>query len=221
MSNHAVEEMLEDGLRHLCFAALICVLQHRAGRYFIFEHPDSAGSWNTRVLKSIEELPGVVRTKFDFCMLGMKGEDAEGVAPANKTTGILTNAQMIAEVLSQCRRDGKHRHVPLVNGRAMSCEVYPEEFCRKLCEAHLLQLDADAKSERLNKDVRSEAIAAVDVTDLMEPLVSTETKPEKKTESVARPEYCSWMAVPEDERTRLWCGNIGLSAAQLSAGKRV
>ena len=86
MSNQAFEEMLEDGMRRLCFAALICALQHRAGRYFIFEHPDGAGSWNTRVLRSVEKLPGVVRIQFDFYMLGMKGEDAEGVSPAKTTT---------------------------------------------------------------------------------------------------------------------------------------
>ena len=76
-------------------------------------------------MRSVADLPGVVRTNFDFCMLGMKGEDAEGTAPAKKTTGILTNARIIAEVLSQCRCDGKHRHVHLVNGRAKPCEVYP------------------------------------------------------------------------------------------------
>lgn len=48
MDNQSVEDVLEDGMRHLCFAALVCILQHKAGRYFIFEHPDCAESWRTR-----------------------------------------------------------------------------------------------------------------------------------------------------------------------------
>ena len=123
MEQKKVEDLLEDGMRHLCFAALVCILQHRACRYFIFEHPDCADSWRTEVLNTVMEMPGVVKTKFDFCMLGMTGKDEQGRAPVKKTTSIMTNSRIIAEVLSQCRCDQSHRHVQLVHGRAKSCEV--------------------------------------------------------------------------------------------------
>ena len=55
----------------------------------------------------------------------------------------------------------------------------------------------------------------------MEPLVSLETKSKRETEVTARQEYCSWTKVPEKDRTRLWCGDIGLSAAQSTAGNQV
>ena len=145
MDNKSVEDLLDAGMRHLCFAALICILQHRAGRYFIFEHPDCADSWRTRVLDMVMSIPGVNRTKFDFCMLGMVGEDDLGIAPAKKTTGIMTNGEVIAEVNSQHRCDGTHRHVHFVHGKAKVCEIYPEPFCRTLCHAYALQIKHDQR----------------------------------------------------------------------------
>ena len=82
-------------------------------------------------------------------------------------------------------------------------------------------MEADAKGERINKDTRSGAIAAVDVTDFIGPLVSSETRTEKKAEATVRQEYCSWTKVPAKDRTRLWCGDIGLSAAQSPSSEPV
>ena len=78
----------------------------------------------------------------------MAGEDEHGVAPAKKTTGIMTNGRMIADVLSQCRCDGSHRHVQLLHGKAKQCEIYPEKFCRKLCQAYAMQIEEDRKLEQ-------------------------------------------------------------------------
>ena len=58
------------------------------------------------MLDIVLSIPVVVRTKFDFCMLGMIGEDELGVAPAEKSKGIMTNGKVIAEVISQHCCDG-------------------------------------------------------------------------------------------------------------------
>ena len=186
MQNGGVEELLEDGMKHLCFAALICLIQHKAGRYFIFEHPDAAESWRTRVMSLVADLPGVVRTKFDFCMLGMTSEDEKGRAPVRKTTGILTNGATIAEVIGRARCDGQHRHIPLLHGKAKSCEVYPEKFCRRICEAYVMQLEEDQRQARTCRSSLSEAVAAVSVTNVVKPLVEAEEGKANRTREEAR-----------------------------------
>ena len=173
MDNQSVEQLLEDGMRHLCFAAFGCILQHTAGRDFIFEHPDCADSWRTRALNMVASIPGVVRTKFNFCMLGMTGEDDQGTAPVRKTREIMTNGKVIAEVIGRFRCDRTHRHVQLVHGKAKACEVYPEEFCRKICEAYVLQVEEDQRAQRGVNGVDR----AADVSELLEPLVAAELAP--------------------------------------------
>ena len=117
--------------------------------------------------------PGAICTKFDFCMLGMVGEDDLGIAPAKKTTGIMTNGKVIAEVISQHRCDGLHRHVHLVHGKAKACEIYPEPFRRTLCQAYTLQIEHDQKTNRSDGD---RSIAAIlDVSEIMGPLVDRES----------------------------------------------
>ena len=104
------------------------------------------------MLDMVLSIPGVIRTEFDFCMLGMVVEDDIGIAPTKKTTGIMTNGKVIAEVISQHRCDGKHRHVHLVHGKAKAFEIYPEPFCRTLCHAYAVQIENDQKMNRNNDD---------------------------------------------------------------------
>ena len=44
---------------------------YREGRLFLFEHPTSASSWSTAMLKHVMQLEGVHTARFDFCQLGM------------------------------------------------------------------------------------------------------------------------------------------------------
>ena len=125
------------------------------------------------MLDMVVSIPGVIYTKFDFCMLGMLGEDDIGIAPAKKTTGIMTNGKVIAEVISQHRCDGTHRHVHVVHGKAKACEIDPEPFCRTLCHAYALQIEHDQKTNR-NDDDRNVA-AVLEVSEIMCPLVDKES----------------------------------------------
>lgn len=91
----------------------------------------------------------------------------------------MTNGRVI---VSLCRCDGSHGHVQLFHGRAKACEIYPEEFCRKLCEAYALQLEEDTKSDRYLSNVES----ITDVMGLMEPLVAMEQGPVNRIREEAK-----------------------------------
>ncbi len=111
------------------FAMEICELQHRAGRHFVFEQPQSSRAWNLDEVVTMSHQDGVVKTTFHQCMYGLVARDQLGVAPAYKPTSVLTNHPALESVL-QKRCAGGHRHVQLVGKRACSnAAVYPRELC--------------------------------------------------------------------------------------------
>ena len=75
-------------------------------------------------------------------MLGMEAEDEDGVAPAKKRTSIVTKSPSLVRVLSKQQRNGEHRHVALMNGRAKACEEYPSKFCKIVLNAMRKDLSA-------------------------------------------------------------------------------
>ena len=53
--------------------------------------------------------------------------------PVKKRTRIMTNSPRIANRLAKFQCDNSHWHVPLVNGRAKACQLYPRRFCAEIC----------------------------------------------------------------------------------------
>ena len=125
-------------MRHLSFAVHLCMKQARAGRYFAFEHPAGAASWNTRVMPMLARMQGCRQVEFDFCCFGMKSEDELGVGMVKKRTRVLTNSEFVARGLGKAQCKGDHRHVHLVHGRAAACQVYPAAFCRAVCRGRCI-----------------------------------------------------------------------------------
>eukprot|EP00959_Pyramimonas_sp_CCMP1952_P434095 9090228-Pyramimonas_sp.AAC.1 len=66
----------------------IALFQHSKGRYFIFEHPLYASSWDTRAVQLVQGLEGVRRLRIDMCAFGLQ-VDKRG--PNKKPTGLLSN----------------------------------------------------------------------------------------------------------------------------------
>ena len=115
MSREEVKEKLRDAMTHVKFALDMCLRQYRAGRFFVSEHPTSASSWTTAMMKQMMGLEDVHAAKFDFCQLGMKTTDAAGrTQAAKKRTTVMTNSGNLAEVLKQAQRNGLHKHQHLV-----------------------------------------------------------------------------------------------------------
>ena len=59
MSREDVKAKLRDAMAHVKFALDMCLRQYRAGRFFVFEHPASASSWATAMMKDMMRLEGV------------------------------------------------------------------------------------------------------------------------------------------------------------------
>ena len=45
----------------------------------------------------------------------------------------MTNSPRIANRLARFQCDNSHEHIPLMNGRASACQVYPRKFCAEIC----------------------------------------------------------------------------------------
>ena len=144
MSAHHVESKLSEGLDHLRFAVELCIRQHNAGRLFLFEHPHNASSWSTKALNILMGEKGVYKVDFDFCMLGMEARGDDGVMrPAKKRTGVVTNSEAVASVLERAQCRNEHEHVHLLGGKAGPCQIYPDKFCRLVCEGVKQELAHD------------------------------------------------------------------------------
>lgn len=120
-----------EALEMLGFAVEICLIQHRAGRFFLFELPSTATSWEDECLKGLVQTAGVLTSLLDMCRYGMVATDGDGEAPVRKTIRIATNSPEVADVFS-VRCEGGRRHVLLVSGRPKFAAVYPPGFCRAI-----------------------------------------------------------------------------------------
>eukprot|EP00969_Alexandrium_andersonii_P320582 14164018-Alexandrium_andersonii.AAC.1 len=81
--------------------------QMRCGRYFLFEQPDSAASWQLPELLALGRDQRVLRAVSDQCRFGLSVVDSGQLS--KKPTGWLTNSQKVAEELDvRCRCDQPH-----------------------------------------------------------------------------------------------------------------
>ena len=162
-------------MTHVKFALEMCIRQYRAGRFFIFEHPTSASSWGTDMMKHMMSLEGVHTAKFDFCQLGMTTKDEDGrTQAAKKPTAVMTNSANLAEVLRQAQCQGLQRHQHLVGGRASACQVYPQPFVELITEA--------IKKELRDAQWRQGMATKFDISAPVEKLMSVMQKLEKLDE---------------------------------------
>ena len=88
----------------LRFGVELCMLQHNAGRSFVFEHPEFRD-----ILGHLVGMSGVVVSLLDMCRYGMVATDKDGAAPVRKTTRIAMNVPGIADALSH-RCEGGHSY---------------------------------------------------------------------------------------------------------------
>ena len=140
--------MLMYGILHLCFCCELYLLQIKSGRYFLHEHPDGATSWDVKCMQNLLNHPAAIRVRGDMCPHGMQSKDHEGTGHVLKPTGWATNSPFIAEKVSErCSNFyGKqkwHRHVHLVGGKAVACQVYPPHLCTAILKGLRNQLKHD------------------------------------------------------------------------------
>ena len=106
-------QTLESVIRMIRFSIELCELQHKSGRHFIFEQPQSSRAWSLNEVVKMTYHEGVEKTTFHQCMYGLMARDDQGSAPAYKPTSGLTNHPALVEVL-QKRCSGGHRHAQFI-----------------------------------------------------------------------------------------------------------
>ena len=131
--------LVSCGLDSLELAMEIAKWQWRRGRYFLFEHPESARSWEEPSVQEVVRLEGVEKGGCDMCAHGM-AVTSEGFN--RKPTRIMSNSgRVLREVCLRC--PGNHRHVPLIGGLAHKAQRYPEGFCEAIVRGLKRQIRED------------------------------------------------------------------------------
>ena len=115
------------------FSVKVAEYQISRGRFFYFEHPLSAKSWDLKDLIRLRETDGVDSVVVHMCSFGLGSWDKQGWGLAMKPTRILTNMPSIASSLNR-RCTGDHRHVHLMSGRAKAAAAYTEAFCDSIID---------------------------------------------------------------------------------------
>ena len=138
-----VERARRRGDVHLRFCVSLAEAQMSGGRYFVYEHPKSAASWENPAIVRLMGKTGVMRTELDQCEFGLVSKDEHGEAPAMKPTSLLTNSVEVDRMMHR-KCGGGHRHVHLMAGRARAAAHYPAKFCRALCKDMKRQARVDA-----------------------------------------------------------------------------
>ena len=127
---------------HILFCLDVYDIQIRARRHFVHEHPRNSKAWMLPEMMQFllrNEVDSVIT---NMCMFGMKSQDEKGIGLVQKATRIMSTS---VEVLKRIQRtcSGDHRHVQLISGRAKAAQVYPREFCHRMCEGIAAQKKLD------------------------------------------------------------------------------
>ena len=128
-------------------------MQHKSGRHFIFEQPQSSRAWSLNEVVKMTYQEGVERTTFHQCMYGLRASDEQGSAPAYKPTSVLTNHPALVEVLRK-RCDGGHRHAQLIGKSACTqAAQYPPGLCSAMVKGiQIIRKSLDELASARGKD---------------------------------------------------------------------
>jgi hypothetical protein len=117
-----LETERQAAMEHLRFTVRIMRDQLAAGRYFLFEHPAGASSWQEDRFQSLLDEPKVGRVVAHQCQFGHEVEHGKHKGrPIRKATGLLTNSPELLKALNrrcegrdgQCSRSAGGRHLHL------------------------------------------------------------------------------------------------------------
>ena len=135
MDHQKREDRWAEAHTYLDWSMSLCQKQAQGGKYFIFEHPASATSWERQSVKDVADLDGTHIVTFDMCRFGMMSPD--GSMPLQKPTKVMTNMPTVLQRLSNSRCICTVPHRPIRGtqaGVAVSkhAQVYPFKFCAVL-----------------------------------------------------------------------------------------
>ena len=79
------------------FSMLVARMQARGGRYFMFEHPIGATSWQLPSVTEVAMMKDVDVCTVDMCAYGLKSQDKFGEGAARKRTRLMSNMPALIE----------------------------------------------------------------------------------------------------------------------------
>jgi hypothetical protein len=79
------KKTLESAVEMIRFSIELCELQHKSGRHFIFEQPQSSRAWSLNEVVKMTYCEGVGKTTFHQCMYGLETRSGQGTAPCVQT----------------------------------------------------------------------------------------------------------------------------------------
>ena len=121
-------KLLWTGLQTLDVALRVIEWQKARGKFYVFEHPAGAYSWQEPGLKALEDED--FKTVCDQCEYGL---NVDGTGRNRKPTGILTNSEKISlRMKKKCQ--GDHHHTPTLSGLPLKAQVYPRRFCEAILQ---------------------------------------------------------------------------------------
>ena len=147
------QKRMEQAECLLNFAMFLAKLQHDEGRFFVHEHPAGATSWARPSVLQVRALPGVREINFDQCRLGLRIEGS----PVKKTTKLLTNSEAVVArfINKRCNCTVPHRVIQgqLASGGSVAAHAawYPDEMCRLLAEAAIIEENRARNSKGLRE----------------------------------------------------------------------
>ena len=115
------------------FCVEVANYQRKKNRYFYFEHPLTASSWQLEELAGLRDQEDVIDVVLHMCQLNLRAIESEGEGVAKKPTRVLTNLPSLAESISR-KCPGGHRHVHLMSGKAKAAAKYTEEFSQAVVD---------------------------------------------------------------------------------------
>ena len=116
---------MDEATRYMEFVAELYAIQNAGGIYYLHENPAQATSWQLACIQRVCGLRGAQVVTMDQCMYGLQTPDGSGgMGLAKKPTKFVTQSPEIARELRR-RRQGGHRHIPLLGGRAAAAAIYP------------------------------------------------------------------------------------------------
>ena len=161
------------------FGVRVCWEQMKRHRFFLFEHPQSARSWSSKVLSELAKQEGVSMVDFDMCCFGMR--DRISGKLHKKTTRFLGNLQreIMLSFLKRCTGDHDHQTLEgrvkfegkWVN-RTRLAQEYPYDLCSAICKAvlqqHALEQETHPQSTEVFEGFAVEKLQGDDVKQLEE-----------------------------------------------------
>lgn len=117
----------EKSKTHLAFCVAMYREQHRQGRHFVHEHPQTSDEWKVPFDEYLAKEYWVYLAQAEMCQFGTTSRDKDGEGDTKKPTTFMRNYREMFRTLNRKCKDA-HRHVLLVGGRAQAAAIYPRDL---------------------------------------------------------------------------------------------